>query len=218
MNPEFWHRRWERGETAWHQDEIDRHLRALWPQLGLAAKSRIFVPLCGKSLDMLWLAGQGHRVLGIELSRLAVETFFAENGLTPKVTEEPPFRHYRADEIELLCGDFFDLESRHLADVAAVYDRAALIALPQELRARYAARLDVLLPAQVPRLLIALEYDQAQMAGPPFAVHPDEVEALFSSRHRIALLAELDVLEESPRLRARGVSAIKEHAYLLKPF
>jgi thiopurine S-methyltransferase len=217
MDPDFWHRRWERGETGWHRDEIDRHLRELWPRLGLAAETKVLVPLCGKTLDLLWLAAQGHGVLGVELSWLAVDTFFAENGLTPEVTEDPPFRRYRADEIELLCGDFFALGPRHLAGVAAVYDRAALIALPPDLRIRYAVHMDALLPVQVPRLLITLEYDQAQMAGPPFAVHPDEVEALFSPRHRILPLADLDVLDESPGLRARGVSALKERVYRLEP-
>lgn len=217
MDPDFWHRRWERGEIGWHRDEIDRHLRDLWPGLGLAAETRVLVPLCGKTLDLLWLAAQGHGVLGVELSRLAVDTFFGENGLTPEVTEDPPFRRYRADEIELLCGDFFALEPRHLAGVAAVYDRAALIALPPELRIRYAIHMDALLPVQVPRLLITLEYDQTQMAGPPFAVHPDEVQALFSPRHRILSLADLDVLDESPGLRARGVSALKERVYRLEP-
>jgi thiopurine S-methyltransferase len=217
MDPDFWHRRWERGETGWHQREIDRHLCILWPQLGLAAGTKVFVPLCGKTLDLLWLASQGHRVLGVELSRLAVDTFFAENGLTPEVTEEPPFRRSRADEIELQCGDFFALDARHLADVAAVYDRAALIALPPEGRRRYAARLDVLLPVQVPRLLITLEYDQTRMPGPPFAVQPDEVEALFSARHRILPLAELDVLDEWPRLRALGASEVIERVYRLDP-
>ena len=217
MNPDFWHRRWERGETGWHQGEIDRHLRTLWPPLGLAAGATVFVPLCGKTLDLLWLASQGHRVLGVELSRLAVDTFFAENGLTPEVTEEPPFRRSRADEIDLLCGDFFALETRHLAAVAAVYDRAALIALPPELRTRYAAHLDAILPSQVPRLLITLEYDQTRMAGPPFAVHPDEIDELFSRHHRIQTLAELDVLDDWPRLRALGVLEVKERVYRLEP-
>ncbi len=217
MDPDFWHRRWERGETGWHRDEIDRHLRELWPRLGLAAETKVLVPLCGKTLDLLWLAGQGHSVLGVELSRLAVDGFFAENGLVPEVTDDPPFRRYLTDEIELLCGDFFALGPRHLAGVAAVYDRAALIALPPELRIRYAVHMEALLPVQVPRLLITLEYDQTQMAGPPFAVHPEEVEALFSARHRIQPLADLDVLDESPGLRARGVSALKERVYRLEP-
>jgi thiopurine S-methyltransferase len=156
-------------------------------------------------------------VLGVELSGLAVDAFFAENRLTPQVTEEPPFRRSRVDEIDLLCGDFFALESSHLTDVAAVYDRAALIALPPELRGRYAAHLDAILPLQVPRLLITMEYDQTRMAGPPFAVHPDEVERLFSRHHRVQALTELDVLDDWPRLRALGVLEVKERVYRLEP-
>lgn len=217
MDSDFWLARWERGETGWHQDDTNPDLRALWPGLGLPSAARVFVPLCGKSLDLLWLAAQGHEVLGVELSRRAVEAFFAENGLTPETADEPPFRRYCADELCILCGDYFDLEPRHLVGVGAVYDRASLIALPPALRQRYAAHLDGLLPTRVPRLLIALEYDQDLMSGPPFAVHPQEVQALFAPAHRSVQLAERDVLAESPGLRARGLRALVERVYRLDP-
>lgn len=217
MDPDFWLSRWVRGETGWHLNEINAHLQQLWPELGLPPQTRVLVPLCGKSLDLLWLAAQGHRVLGVEISPLAVDAFFAEQDLTPTVTDEPPFRQYRMDELTLLCGDFFDLEPRHLADIGAVYDRAALIALPPPLRQRYAAHLDTLLPTAIPRLLITLEYDQSATAGPPFAVHPSEVESLFAPAHRVVPLAEIDVLDSSPGLRARGLAELKERVYRLEP-
>lgn len=217
MDPNFWLRRWERGETGWHLDAINAHLQTLWPELRLAPDTRVLVPLCGKSLDLLWLAAQGHEVLGVELSRLAVESFFADQGLTPTVTDEPPFRRYRVDELTLLCGDFFDLNPDRLAGVGAVYDRASLIALPPDMRQRYATHLDRVLTVAVPRLLITLEYDQSLASGPPFAVHPAEVEALFSPAHRVVHLAAIDALESSPGLRARGLTKIQERVYRLEP-
>jgi thiopurine S-methyltransferase len=150
MQPEFWHKRWERGEIGWHQGEINAHLRELWPALSLPRGSRILVPLCGKSLDLLWLASQGHRVLGVEISQVAVEAFFSENGLTPSIAAVPAGTSYRVDEIEILCGDFFALEPEQLGEIGAVYDRAALIAFPPEVRAAYSGRLDRLLPSATP--------------------------------------------------------------------
>jgi thiopurine S-methyltransferase len=217
MDPDFWLERWRRGETGWHRGEINAHLREVWPRLGIEPHARVFVPLCGKTPDLLWLASQGHRVLGVELSRLAVDAFFKDNGLSPRISEEPPFSRHRIDEIELLCGDYFELQPYHLAGVAAVYDRASLIALPPPLRARYAIYLDALLPAAVPRLLITLEYDQDAMAGPPFAVQPDEVEALFRARHRVTPVAALDVIDDSPRFRERGLTRMVERVYRLDP-
>lgn len=217
MEPEFWLERWRRGETGWHLDEVNCHLIDLWPRLEMPAGSRVFVPLCGKTLDLLWLASRGHRVLGVELSRLAVEALFAENGLVPRITDEPPFVRFQVDELEVLCGDLFDLTPSHLAGVSAVYDRASLIALPPEQRPNYAAHLDGILPATVPRLLITLEYDQAVMAGPPFSVHAEEVETLFGGRHQISPLAAIDVLDESPRFRARGLKSLWERVYRLDP-
>ena len=95
MTPDFWHARWQRGEIGWHLDEIHLGLQAHWPRLGVGTSGRVLVPLCGKSMDLLWLASQGHRVLGVELSPIAVEALFREQGLIPEVTEEPPFRRYR---------------------------------------------------------------------------------------------------------------------------
>jgi thiopurine S-methyltransferase len=217
MQPEFWHQRWQRGETGWHLTEINLHLQEHWPRLGVGPGERVLVPLCGKTLDLLWLAGEGHRVLGVELSPIAVEALFRDNGLTPEVVEDPPFRRYRLDEIEILCGDFFDLDATYLGEIAAVYDRASLIALPPELRPRYVSHLDGLIRPQTRGLLITLTYDQAQMAGPPFAVREAEVQALFGPRFEIQPLADVDVLEESPNFRSRGVTSLREQVYALHP-
>ena len=217
MNPDFWLERWERGEIGWHRDEINRHLREFWPQLGVPTGTRVLVPLCGKTLDLVWLASREYRVLGVELSRRAVEALFADNGLHPTVTDSPGWRRYRVDEIEVWCGDFFDMTPELLDDIGAVYDRAALIALPPAQRAHYADHLDALLPAAVPRLLVTLEYDQGLRPGPPFSVSAQEVEALFGGRHRVSDLAWFDVLAESPGFLQRGLTALVERVYRLEP-
>jgi thiopurine S-methyltransferase len=217
MQPEFWHQRWERGETGWHLTEINLHLQEHWPRLGVGGGERVLVPLCGKSLDLLWLASQGHQVLGVELSPVAVEALFRNNGLTPEVADEPPFRRYRVDEIEVLCGDFFDLDPAHLERVTAVYDRASLIALPSDMRPHYVEHLNRLIHMETRILLITLDYDEREMAGPPFAVRDAEVQALFATHFEVRRLAEVDVRAESLGLRGRGVTRLKERVYALHP-
>lgn len=229
MTPEFWHQRWQLGETGWHSDAVNRHLTEYWPSLRVAKNARVLVPLCGKSLDMLWLAGEGHRVVGVELSAAAAEAFFTENGLIPVVTDlaPHPFQRWSVDEIALLVGDFFDLSGEVLRaagvpGIDAVYDRASLIALPPDLRERYAARLCALLressSTRAPRrsLLVTFDYDQQRMPGPPFAVAADEVRRLFEPRFRIEELASIDALRESPGFAARGLDRLAEHVYRLE--
>ncbi len=216
MHSEFWRERWRNGEIGWHEPRVNVHLERFWPKLGLPADIRVFVPLCGKSLDLFWLAGQGHRVIGVELSEIAVRDFFAEHRLNPSVTEEPPFRRYRVDELTLLCGDFFALTPDHLGPVDAVFDRASLIALPPGQRQRYAAKITELAPRAI-SLLITLDYDQSQMTGPPFAVHGDEVRRLYAERYAIAELASCELIDDSPRFRQRGLTSLREHVWRLDP-
>jgi thiopurine S-methyltransferase len=228
MTPEFWHQRWQLGETGWHSDAVNRHLTEYWPGLAVAKDARVLVPLCGKSLDMLWLAGEGHRVVGVELSAAAADAFFSENGLSAVVTDlaPHPFQRWSVDEITLLVGDFFDLSSEVLraagvSGIDAVYDRASLIALPPDLRERYARHLIALLrdsfSPRAPRLvlLVTFDYDQARMPGPPFAVAAGEVRRLFEPDFRIDELASLDALQEGSGFAARGLDRLAEHVYRL---
>jgi thiopurine S-methyltransferase len=159
MDPNFWHERWASKRTGFHLDGVNPHLERHWHRLGFATDSRILVPLCGKSLDMIWLREQGYRVAGIEVSQLAIETFFSENGLTPAIRQENGYSCWSADGIELFCGDFFKLHAAELGRIDGCYDRAALVALPGEMRARYAGALLKLLPSQAPMLLVTLEYN-----------------------------------------------------------
>ena len=215
MNPDFWHDRWHEGRIGFHQETVTPWLPKLWPTLALPAGSRVFVPLAGKSLDLLWLRAQGHRVLGVELSRLAVEQFFSEHGLTPTTRESRHGTHYAHDGIELICGDAFALDAEALADCEAVFDRAALIALPPALRQRYVAELYALLPSGCRGLLVTLEYPQDQKAGPPFSVDETEVRALYERDWTVSVLERADILATQPGFVEEGVTALATVAYRL---
>ena len=215
MQPSFWHERWERAEIGFHKQEINTHLQQFWKGLELRAGQRVFVPLCGKSLDLLWLAGEGHPVTGVELSPVAVEAFFAENGLTPRRTQDGAFEVWEVDEIRILLGDFFALEPRQVADCAGVYDRASLIALPPAMRERYARHLDALLPPGVRVLLVTMEYDQTVLPGPPFAVSDAEVRARYGAAYDIEWLYTRDALSDESRWRDRGLTWLLEKVYRL---
>lgn len=215
MKKDFWLERWERGEIGFHQDELNPYLRQYWSDLHLARGSTVFVPLCGKSRDMLWLQSQGHEVLGVELSVIAVDAFFKENGLVPRQSASGRLEGYEANGIRILRGDFFDLSKDDLAHVSAVYDRASLIALPPEMRERYARHLVSILPPGIEILLITVDYPQPEMSGPPFAVSVNEVEALYREHAEVRLLAQKDVLEQNPRFKERGLSQLQESVFLL---
>ncbi|WP_158755070.1 thiopurine S-methyltransferase [Dyella sp. S184] len=215
MDPGFWHQRWREGRIGFHQDKPTPLLLEHWPALERAPGSQVFVPLAGKSLDLAWLAAQGHRVLGVELSPLAIAQFFVEHGLTPQVHDSPYGRHHRAGDVELICGDVFGLDADVLADCAAVYDRAALIALPPPLRRRYVHELHALLPAGCRGLLITLEYPQHEKQGPPFAVPETEVRDLYDRDWRVETLERCDILAQQPGFVAEGVSALETVVYRL---
>ncbi|ALG66788.1 thiopurine S-methyltransferase [Beggiatoa leptomitoformis] len=216
MNAEFWHKRWERNQIGFHQTEINTHLQTYWQALNLPKGASVFVPLCGKSLDMLWLLEQGYRVLGIELSKVAVRDFFTENNLTPTVTTYKTFNRWAMDEIEILCGDFFHLTPTELQTCTAIYDRASLVALPPEMRNDYAQQLATLFPTNTQILLVTFEYSQAEMQGPPFAVHADEVTQLYQQHFTIEQVAHTDILNENPRFQKLGVTQMQESVYLLR--
>lgn len=215
MDKEFWLERWERAEIGFHQGAVNPHLARHWNRLGAAPGSTVFVPLCGKSLDMVWLRKNGHRVVGVELSPLAVEAFFAEQGVSPSTSHSAHFQQCEADGIRILCGDFFDMTQADLDGAVTVFDRASLVALPPDMRQRYARHMLDILPAGARTLLVAFEYDQSAMGGPPFAVTPEEVHALYGARADVELLERADVLEENAHFKARGLDRLHENIFLL---
>ena len=207
MDADFWLTRWEKREIGFHQVEINRYLEQYWSTLELARESTVLVPLCGKSRDMLWLAQQGHHVLGVELSKTAVQEFFEEWEVQPKLDQKGSFTRYSAENVELLVGDFFALTAEDLQKVAGVYDRAALVALPPDMRRDYVNLLAEILPINAQTLLITFEYRLGAMEGPPFSIPIDAVKGLFEGRCDITLL-------DIQPFDLRGVAAI-EHAFRL---
>jgi thiopurine S-methyltransferase len=203
VNPDFWQERWRAAQIGFHQSAVHRQLQAFWPTLGVDPGSQVLVPLCGKSLDLIWLRDHRHSVAGVELASVAVESFCLENGVPARRRTADGFDIYEAERLRLFCGDFFSLMPHLLGSVSAVYDRAALIAWPTALRAPYVQRLAALTTSGAKTLLITAEYPQDQMSGPPFSVCADEVDRLYSEHHEIRLLDRQDILANEPRFKSR---------------
>jgi thiopurine S-methyltransferase len=215
MQPSFWLDRWQRADIGFHQDTAHDFLPRHWLALGVAKGAQVLVPLCGKSLDMVWLAEHGHEVVGVELSALAVDGFFAERSRTPGIETSGAFTVKRAGPYEIWCGDYFALDPAVTRRIGGVFDRAALVALPHVMQQAYADQLAALTPSGAAVLLVALDYDPSEMEGPPFPISPDQVAALFAAAFRISVLERRDGLAASPNLRQRGLTALEETAYRL---
>ncbi len=215
MQADFWHQRWACNQIGFHQQQVNPGLLRFWPDLTLAARSRVLVPLCGKSRDLRWLLEQGYRVLGIELSQTAVEAFFSEQQIAASISQRGAFTVYAGEGIELWCGDIFALRAEDVADCTALYDRAALIALPPVMRERYVAHLGSVLPAQCGGLLITLDYDQSKIDGPPFAVADEEVQRLLGPVWGLQTLQIAEVERNAKQLE-RGVERMQERVYRLE--
>lgn len=217
MEADFWHDRWEKDLTGFHLDEVNPYLKENWSVLNLKPGARVFVPLCGKSLDLIWLAEQGFEVIGIELSPLAVQAFFSENNLTAERTHVDALEYWKSENISLYCGDFFALTTQILGPIDAVYDRASLVALPPAMRQEYATKLTEITQS-APKLLVTLEYEQSKMDGPPFSVSEDEVKALYQANYQVKQLTAQDVLGDNEKFRARGLYFMNECIYQLEAF
>ena len=216
MEAEFWLDGWEAGQTAFDQADPHRWLDRWWPTLDLATDSTVFVPLSGRSVDMVWLAGRGHRVIGVELSPIAVEGFFVAVELDPEIRSVGELTVYSAGPYELWCGDLFAMPRSAFESVGAVYDRASLVALPPEMRVRYAQFLIEVLSPDVPWFLVSFSYDQSEMDGPPHSVPPEEIADLFGSVYEIESVVDESVIERAAPLRERGLSALRETLSILR--
>lgn len=197
-HPTFWHDRWTAGQIGFHEAKTNAHLVRWWPTLGLAPDARVLVPLCGKSKDLAWLLAQGHTVVGVELSPIACAAFFAEHGLEPTRSEGPDFVTWSCGPITLLQGDIFALELPGSFD--AVWDRAATIALPSDLRARYAPQVRRQLKAGGALLIVSFVYDATRRDGPPFSVPDVEIQAL----HPGATLLDRNHDDDDARYKEAG--------------
>jgi thiopurine S-methyltransferase len=211
VTPEYWHERWREGRIGFHLPDPNPRLVTHHDQL--ADCRRVLVPLCGKSADLAWLAMQGHEVVGVELSELAARAFFEERRLEPSLRDRGGFVEYTHGAVTILVGDFFATDRELIASCDAAYDRAALIALPPELRARYVTHLLGLLSPKAKLLLLTLHYDAA--GGPPFDVAPHEVSSSYAGT-KLSLLESRDARLDAPGPVERGASFVQENVYLIE--
>lgn len=216
MHPNQWLDRWKQNRIGFHESTVNPRLRRYLPEFNLNPGEMIFLPLCGKTHDIAWLAQQGFQVVGIELSQIAIETFFAEHNLQYQQFESDRFLLRISGNIRLIQGDYFDLQQEDLSACKMVYDKAALIAINAPNRNRYCAHMQSILPKATDQLLITLDYDQAEMEGPPFAVSTAEVSRYYASNYSLNVLEQNDVLDVRPRWREKGLTALTETVYRLE--
>ena len=216
MDADFWHQRWQDGQIGFHRAEVNPWLREYLPRIRPPAGGRVLVPLCGKSLDLGWLADQGLAPVGVELSPIACAAVFEERGLEPRRDRDAGLERWRGGGIELYCGDFLAPGLARIAPLQALWDRAALIALPAETRPDYVRRCAELLAPGAGGLLVSLEYDPEEMDGPPFSVGPEEIERLYAAAFELQPLVMRQYSEPSPHLAERGLSAIHESVWQLR--
>jgi len=210
MEASFWHQKWERGDIAFHESEANLFLVEHFEKLNPAKGSRVFLPLCGKTRDIAWLLAHDYRVVGAELSELAVNELFKELGLEPEISKVEKLARYSAKDIDLLVGDIFDVSAEFLGPVNAIYDRAALVALPADVREQYTSHL-MNITDTAPQLLITYEYDQRLIDGPPFSVNADEVKRHYGVAYQLKSVESKNV---AGGLRGKVTST--ETAWLLQ--
>ncbi|MEO8306689.1 MAG: thiopurine S-methyltransferase [Pseudomonadota bacterium] len=208
MQADFWHERWSKQQIGFHESVANPLLLAHFAALGVARGARIFLPLCGKTLDIDWLLAQGYGVAGAELSQIAVASLFERLQLVPHIEQLDDLERWSAAGLDVLIGDVFSLSAKTLGHMDAVYDRAALIALPPDMRARYAHHLDTI-TGGAPQLLITLDYDQSLLAGPPFSVGAEEIRSLYAHRKPVQIAGQ-----EIPG-GFRGLNQVHENTWLL---
>jgi thiopurine S-methyltransferase len=209
MQPDFWHKKWQESDIGFHNSDANPLLVKHFSALGLAAGSRVFLPLCGKTLDIHWLLAQGFQVVGAELSPIAIEQLFNELGVIPDVTQRENLQHYRAPNIDIFVGDIFNVTELLIGQVDAVYDRAALVALPFAMRAQYTTHLTAI-THHAKQLLICFVYDQNQLAGPPFSINEEEIKAHYNASYKLSLLESAEVAE-----KLKGQCSACENVWLL---
>ena len=192
MDASFWLQKWENNNIAFHRSEANPVLVKYFKEIASVQGNRVFVPLCGKTLDIAWLLSHGYRVAGAELIEMAIEQLFAELGMEPTISGVGGVKHYRAKNIDIFVGDIFNVSSKILGPVDAIYDRAALVALPEEIRNRYTSHL-MEITDKAPQLLVSYEYDQTLMAGPPFSISHEEVNQHYKDSYELSLIATKNV-------------------------
>jgi len=189
---EFWQEKWTAQEIGFHNSAVHPMLAVHFGHFNLGLGSRIFVPLCGKSLDLHWLRSEGYKIVGVELAETAVISLFEELGIQPNVTLSEDHKIYSADGIEVFVGDIFKLTAAQVGKIDFVYDRASMVALPPDMRAGYASKI-LEFSNSAPQMLIVFEYAQEDMSGPPFAVFDEEIQSYFGDLYTISILESTPV-------------------------
>ena len=207
----IWESHWQEGRIGFHLLQVNTYLRRFSANLLKSEPKNIFVPLCGKTLDLPWLANRTKKVVGVEMVSQAVEEFYAENEISYSIQPAGKLQLFKNDSIDIFQGDFFDLTQEETGLFEAIYDRGSIVALARPERQKYVEHLLSFLAPGGRLLLITLEYDQEQMSGPPFSVADAEIEMLFSQYGKLELLETCDILDE--RLRNKGLDGILERVY-----
>lgn len=193
MEHSFWHSKWQNNEIAFHEPQgnalLVKHSSVL---LSTAKNPTIFVPLCGKTKDIGWFLSKGCSVVGAELSEVATQQLFEELNVQPVVEKTATGLKYSVEGLTVFVGDIFTLSSNDIGNIDGVYDRAALVALPEQIRAKYSVHI-VEITQRAPQLVISFDYDQEKMPGPPFSVDVKTVSALYEQHYQITLLERSDV-------------------------
>lgn len=210
MEESFWYQRWQNNETAFHQDIPNPILLKYFEELHLKNNSRVLVPLCGKTLDISWLQNNGYQVVGVELVETAIEQLFEEMKVEPEIKRLDNYVHYQAKGLDIIVANIFNISAEIIGKIDAVYDRAALVALPQELRKEYSRHLTEI-TVNAPQLCITFEYDQSIMSGPPFSISPAEMQEHYAKNYQIELLDSINVSEA-----LKGNMDVRENVWLLK--
>jgi len=213
MKIEFWEQRWHEGSIGFHLSEVNPYLVKYWPYLNVAKGATVLVPMCGKSLDMMWFVSQGLNVLGVECSQKAIKAFSDEQKLNLQARQHKKFVAHHSPQLQMLEGDFFHLDEEDLTNVSAIYDRASLVALPEEMRRQYVELLAENLPQHVSILLVTIEYQQRLMSGPPFSVSSEEVNQLYKPHFSVENLYQQDVINEQPRFKQKGLDTMIERVF-----
>lgn len=216
MQKKFWLERWEKNETKFNQKEVNPYLLQYKNFFEPLKGKRVLVPLCGKSIDLLWFLKEGAEVIGVEFSALAIESFFKEHHLTYEKTEKKPFIIYSSGALKFICGDFFQLKKEDIGEINWIYDRASIIALNKELRIQYGIQISKLSDRNTQIFMIVLSYDSHGNEGPPFSVPQDEVHELFSKNFQIQLISENERKDVMPHLVKRGLVDLKDSVFLME--
>ena len=219
MELSYWQSRWRKGNIGFHMDQGYPGLKRHWAKLSIPENATVLVPLCGKSADMDWLAQRVETVIGVETAEEAISQYFAERKLNPDKTAYSGFSIYKAANIELWLGDFFKYPENRHSGYDLIYDKASLIALPREMRVRYAKKILALSANNTKYLLHHFLYDSAEMSGPPFMVSKQEIDELFSHKFSATVLEEQDLdISKYPKFKLRGLNRyLRERLLLLTP-